>query len=205
MTDEPTLFDEPEPEPAPERPALRLTDPRPPAGYRTLDEARDWLRDRIDDGTTCPLCAQHAKVYRRTITAPMALALIAIYRKAPIGTWVDVPALAATMRTGSKRPTGGDEAKTRYWGLLEAMPDAKRDDGSTRTGWWRLTGRGADFVRGDLLVPKHARIYDGRLLGLDDSAGVIGIRDALGSRFDYDELMDMTGAPALGQRSEGVL
>ena len=118
---------------------------------------------------------------------------------------VDVPALAAEMRTGSKRPTGGDEAKTRYWGLLEAMPDAKREDGSTRTGWWRLTGRGADFVRGDLLVPKHARIYDGRLLGLDDTAGVIGIRDALGSRFDYDELMDMSGAPGAGGRSEGAL
>lgn len=31
------------------------------------------------------------------------------------------------------------------------------------------------------------------------------IRDALGSRFDYDELMDMSGAPGAGGRSEGVL
>lgn len=205
MTDEPTLFDEPEPAPEP-APAPRLRLPgEPPAGYRTLDEAREWLRNQIDDGATCPLCAQHAKVYRRTITSPMALALIAIYRHAPIGTWVDVPALAATMRTGSKRPTGGDEAKTRYWGLLEPMPDAKREDGSTRTGWWRLTGPGADFVRGDLIVPKHARIYDGRLLALDDTAGMIGIRDALGTRFDYDELMATTGAPAAGQRTDNAI
>ena len=202
MTDEPTLFDEPEDD---EPVAPAVVEHQAPDDAGTLGDAREGLRDRVDEGTQCPLCHQHAKVYRRTITSPMALALIAIYRKAPIGTWVDVPALAATMRTGSHRPTGGDEAKTRYWGLLEAMPDAKRDDGSTRTGWWRLTGRGADFVRDDLLVPKHARIYDGRLLGLDDSAGVIGIRDALGSRFDYDELMDMSGAPGAGQRSEGVL
>lgn len=37
----------------------------PPAGTDTLDQARDWLRANVDEGAHCPLCTQHAKVYRR--------------------------------------------------------------------------------------------------------------------------------------------
>ncbi len=36
-------------------------------------------------------------------------------------------------------------------------------------------------------VPRHALIYDGRLLRLEGE--LVGIRDCLGDKFDYDELM----------------
>ena len=40
----------------------------------TLDEAKAWLRDQVDDGAHCPCCGQFAKVYKRRIHPPWLLA-----------------------------------------------------------------------------------------------------------------------------------
>lgn len=111
-----------------------------------------------------------------------------MYNKA-YNDWIDVPGLAATLVTYHTRSTGGDEAKARYWNLIEAMPNVRRDDGSDRVGWWRLTAQGISFVRNEIVIAKHARIYDGRCLGLDNTQ-LVSIIDVLGKRFNYRELMD---------------
>jgi len=132
----------------------------------------------VDEGERCPCCEQFAKVYRRKITSHTAMVLIAMWRKG--GTdWVSLPALGMGH---------ADEAKARYWGLIEAKPDEVRDDGSSRTGWWRLTDRGRRFVLNLTSIPKYVRIYDGRALSMDDSQQ-INIADALGTKFNYFDLM----------------
>jgi hypothetical protein len=161
----------------------------------TLAEAREQLARRLDEGDACPCCDQFAKVYERRLTAPTGRVLIAMghARHNAIDGWIDVPALAASMTNRSSRSTGGDEAKARYWGLIEAMPNVARDDGSTRTGWWRLTPLGVAFIENRACVAKVARIYNGQLLSLDDSEQV-SIVDVLGAKFHYGELMGHTEA-----------
>lgn len=141
----------------------------------SLGDAQAWLRDRVDDGVKCPCCTQLAKVYRRTITAPMAMTLIRAYRQNR-RLWFNLPALA---------PRGGDDAKLRYWMFIEEMPN---ENPKTRTsGWWRITEYGERFVLGELAVPKYAHIYDGRVLKM--SGEKIDIKQALKNKFDYAELM----------------
>lgn len=142
----------------------------------TLLEAIDRLRARVDDGDTCPCCGQFAKVYRRKIHAAMARDLIAAWR-ANGAEWFHV-------RT-TLGHDGGDFAKLVHWELIAEF-DAARDDGG-RAGWWRVTELGERYVRGQVRVPKYARIYDGRALNLTGED--VGIRDALGTRFRYDDLM----------------
>ena len=48
----------------------------------TLGEARDWLRERIEDGEECPCCRQFAKVYRRRLYATMTGNELAAHMKA---------------------------------------------------------------------------------------------------------------------------
>ena len=142
----------------------------------TLAEARDELRRLVDDGYRCPLCTQFAKVYRRKLNSGMARSLIRMWRKAGLD-WINVPdQIGARSR---------EEGKLRYWGLVEEA-DVEREDGG-RAGWWRVTREGARFVTGKITVPKYARIYDGRCLGLHGEP--VTIRDCLGERFDYAELM----------------
>lgn len=144
----------------------------------SLDEARAWLRERVDAGETCPCCTQFAKVYRRKLSASIARVLIAMWNNAG-SEWVHLPAI---------RSRGQDEVLARHWELIEAMPDVTRDDGSSRVGWWRLTPRGTDFVHNHSRVPKYARIYNNRLLGYDGTE-TVSIIDALGTRFNYTDLM----------------
>src|ERR1044072_5955600 len=143
----------------------------------TLGEAADRLRGLVDHGHECPCCTQFAKVYRRKIHATMARELIQFYRVAGRD-WGHLPSILGY--------NGGDVTKCRYWGLI-VEDDAIRDDGSSGAGWWQGTPAGHLWVRGRLAVPKFARIYDGRCLGLEGA--LVTIRDALGDRFDYGDLM----------------
>jgi hypothetical protein len=151
----------------------------PPDGQDSLEYARKWLRDRVEDGATCPCCKQLAKVYHRKINAGQARSLIRMYRADPARGYVHLPTVV-----GSR---SREEAKLRYWGLLEEER-AKRKDGG-RAGFWRITDRGELFVLGQLRVPKYSRIYGKRCLGLDDTE-TASIVDALGTDFDYRELME---------------
>lgn len=142
-----------------------------------LGNARAWLRQRVDQGEKCPCCTQMAKVYRRKINAGMARSLITMYHVGGL-TWVHLPTqIGARSR---------EEGKLAYWGLIEERA-LKRGDGG-RAGEWRVTTKGELFLRNRMAVPKYARVFDGRLLGLD-STEMVTITDVIGDSFSYDELM----------------
>lgn len=147
----------------------------------SLQEAKDWLRVRVDDGAKCPCCTQFAKLYRRKINSTMARALILIYRNGGGSRFVHIPSLRAVLAPHHSN----EEPKLRYWDLLEEEQTVRPDGG--RAGWWRVTDLGARWVLGAATVPKYARIYDGRCLRVEGDQ--VTIRDALGDRFDYRELM----------------
>jgi hypothetical protein len=146
----------------------------------TLREARDFVQARLVEGVRCPCCTQFAKVYKRKLNSGQAWALILVYRR--VGReWCHI-----TQVDPSLAGNGGDISKLRYWGLVEEA-DERREDGG-RAGWWRVTGRGERFVLGQIRLPKYVRLYDSQPYGLYGDS--ISIRDALGSRFDYNELMN---------------
>ena len=78
-----------------------------------------------------------------------------------------------------------EEPKLRYWGLLEEELELRPDGG--RAGWWRVTELGEWFVLKEATVPRYARIYDNRCLSLVGDQ--VSITDALGTKFNYDDLM----------------
>ena len=146
---------------------------------RTIEEAKAWLRDRIYDGADCPVCTQRVQLYRRKLNAGMAKALIQIYRHA--GTeWTRVQDIPSG-------PKGGDYAKLRFWGLLEPRGDVSEDGNSA--GWWRVTDKGRAFVLDQAVVPSHVGTYNNKTYPLRDPVTLITVREALGERFKYDELM----------------
>lgn len=138
------------------------------------------LREAVKQpgGAICPTCTQHAQIYRRQIYSRMARDLIALWRAGGTEEFVHAPTVLRRAR--------GDDAKLRYWGLIEEESERRPDGG--RTGYWRVTEKGADFVRGLIRLPKHALVYNGRLLGMDDSE-TCSIQQCLGVQFDYNELM----------------
>lgn len=160
-----------------------------------LKQARDELREQAETGGRCPCCSQWAQVYYRTINAGMAAGVVGLYRWA-----LAHPGEFAHLPTVLGRRSA-EEAKLRYWGLIEEE-SALRPDGG-RAGYWRLTEYGASWALGRIRLPRYVRVYDGRRLSKPQATSRsgklrpdVGIRDALGTKFDYDELMRGEGARA---------
>jgi hypothetical protein len=135
-----------------------------------------WEAIRDGDAAACPCCGQLAKVYKRTIYSTLARNLIKAYRTAGAD-WFHGPTTVGA---------GGDFAKLAYWHLIYEADETRPDGG--RAGWWRITATGEAFIRGEIRVPKYARVYDHRKLSLEGPT--VDIKDCLGSRFDYQELMN---------------
>ncbi len=143
-----------------------------------LGEVRDRVRENAESGGAhCPACGQFTKVYKRSINGEMATTLILAWRKHQLD-WFHLPTL---LGRGS-----GDTAKLRYWGLLEHDP-TPRDDGG-QGGSWRVTNLGERFIHGRLLVDKYAHVFDSECLGF--SGPKVSIADALGKKFNWQELMN---------------
>ena len=149
----------------------------------TIQEAKTHLRENFDKGTGCPCCGQFVKRYRRSIYGTMARMLIAFYRlKHPGFMHVnDVIRL-----TGLADYRCGDWAKLVYWGLIEEKSKGKNEDKRT-SGYWRITDRGKEFVEGALTVPKYIYLYNQKYMGNDGPE--VHIRDCIGKKFSYEELM----------------
>jgi hypothetical protein len=130
----------------------------------------------------CPYCERPICAYRRSITAAMAAALIAVHRRGQ-GAWVYMPEFKMGFKHVKLRAAlaGGDVSKLRFWGLLE--PDEKR------VGYYRITQAGNLFCLDQTRLPKIADVRLNKLLGLHGD--LVGIQDALRQKFDYPELMGL--------------
>lgn len=153
-----------------------------PTGRGTvpIDRARRHLAAALIEGDACPVCGQHAQLYRRKLHATMARDLIALYR-ATVGPdggrpdYVHVPSIGIR---------GGDFAKLAHWSLIAEKPVRRGDGGAA--GYWRITNDGVAFVRGSARVPGYVLIYDGNRIGFDGDP--VGIDTILGDTFDLRDL-----------------
>lgn len=146
----------------------------------TLLQIKNWLRGEAGKpgGAKCPVCEQHVQVYRRKINSGQARSLILMYRIGGLD-WIHLPT-----QIGSR---SREEGKLAYWGLVEEEKALRPDGG--RAGYWRVTRLGELFVNNQCTVPKYARVYNQRALSLDTTERV-SIKEALGTKFNYNDLME---------------
>jgi hypothetical protein len=72
-----------------------------------------------------------------------------------------------------------------HWGLVKQKPG---EGTSARTsGLWKPTEFGIAFALGKVGVSSHIHLYNNIMVGMEDST--VMVREALGDKFDYDELM----------------
>jgi len=142
----------------------------------------------LDQGVTCPCCDQLAKLYSRKFNRNMAVCLIEMYRL------VRMEPAHVRVLTDSKlfkdNMHGGNFATSRYWGVIEQLDREPEEEDIKRTsGTWRLTNSGLEFIMGRLRLPRHIFTYNGTYLGSSGEDDMIDVSNALGSPFNYSELM----------------
>jgi hypothetical protein len=150
------------------------------ARTRMLLEAAERAR-----GTTCPCCLRPVRAYRRTLTKPMAVALVELHEhtlKHPAEPVVHLATFLWNLRSPGAR--GGDAMKLAYWGLIERLAAEDAPPQLPRTGTVRITGLGRRFAAGRQRVPSYILEQPDGTLRVPDDAPLVSIEDALGS---YDQ------------------
>lgn len=157
---------------------------------KTLAQARQEYAENLRDGGNCPCCDRYGRIYRRKFTSAMARFMIALAKKESQrpGGWVH----ALTEVPYEHR--SGDYAKPLLWGLIEERSGCSEEDGNPSTGFYRITRKGLWFVRGQIRVPKAKLVYQDREWPNSETFEEITIREALGAKFNYEELMAETVA-----------
>lgn len=159
----------------------------------TLVEARDHIQKLKESGEAgiCLACGQTVKVYRRNLNGPMAQILCLIYKyfaNPNHQEWLHVDEYLKKFQINCRY-----YSLLQHWGLIEGMP-GERNDGSRRTGYWRITRKGKEFVEGITRVPVAFYMFNSdveTMLGVDGfDVEQVSIGDCLKSGgFDYQEIM----------------
>lgn len=157
----------------------------------TLQQAKDFLRTNFKKGCKCPACGQTVKLYSRKINSGMALFLIGLYRL-EIRHQESMPGMVGREFFSNKQVmnemnltvTSLDYSVLKHFGFIEARVS---EAGKKDSGYWRLTQQGINFTQGNIDTAKHVFLYNNKAQGYSDEKTTI--KQALGDKFDFDELM----------------
>lgn len=118
----------------------------------------------------CPTCGASIKKNWYFLTAGHGFALLKIYR--------------AVIEKGENKINVPKEVKmdkveyTVYQKLhMHALTAKVKENGQTKKGWYLITKRGADFIRGEISVPEAVQSFRNRIVG--HSQNYITITDLL--------------------------
>lgn len=153
----------------------------------TLEQARELLkaelREQLEKGAHCEICTQYVRMYKKILSSTAVLLMIKLY-KLEEATGEKYHHLNDLMK-GYSISGCGDFATTRFWGLVEEMPNT--DPTKKASGMWSLTENGKKFVKKEARVKSHARIFNARCYGL--VGDFVDVKEALREKFNYQELM----------------
>lgn len=144
----------------------------------SLADAIRQMRSEVKDGTNCPCCGRLVKLYKRKLSAEMVVFLIALCREFE-GDYLDI----RTLRTWKYQR--GDYAYLAHWGLVEQKPG--NEPGKRGSAHWKPMPKAFLFLRRRGLAPSHIHMLCGQFLGFSEE--LVSVDDALGQKFNYDELM----------------
>ena len=134
----------------------------------------DWNKTIESEGGYCPCCGKWGKIYKIKLSQHLALCLRWIATHGDEDGWVDVQ---------NKAPRWMLKSKTypllEHWGLIESQ--------AKRSGVWRATLRGSDFISSTITQPSAVHIYDNKVWGFEDEE--VSFRGCFGKHFDFDEMM----------------
>lgn len=145
----------------------------------TLREVKHYLKENWLQGAECPACNQFVKMYKHKINGIAVSDLIRLYKL------TESSDEQYHHISHFSRDRGGAFAKLVHWGLAESQIN---EDTSKRTsGMWAITEKGKRFVQCDIEVPQYAYLYNSECKAM--SPNTVDVTEALGTKFDYAELM----------------
>lgn len=149
---------------------------------------------RTNKGAICGCCGQKVKLYSRTITAEMCVALILIYkyyRHSPNAKtneyYTKEDFFSEILTDKDANYIINDFTKLKYWDLVAPMPTHPTKI-KYKKGYWGITDNGVKFVQREVAMPKYALVYNDMVDShITEPVMIDDILKEAG--FDYGELL----------------
>jgi len=149
---------------------------------------------RTNKGAICGCCGQKVKLYSRTITAEMCVALILIYkyyRHSPNAKtneyYTKEDFFSEILTDKDANYIINDFTKLKYWDLVAPMPTHPTKI-KYKKGYWGITDNGVKFVQREVAMPKYALVYNDMVDShITEPVMIDDILKEAG--FDYEELL----------------
>tara|TARA_Y100000114_G_C11750844_1_gene324243 strand:- start:166 stop:792 length:627 start_codon:yes stop_codon:yes gene_type:complete len=167
----------------------------------TVEFAQRRLAAFMDEGTSCPCCGQHVELRDEIMTRTVAEPLIWMTENYASIDWSSGHPIVTESRWVSVAESGPKSfrsarhyTRAKYWGLIEKL-ETDSIEADLKSGMWRVTQKGVDFVSGRILIPKKAVVYLGKQRGykgdlIDISQALrreFSLRDSLGPYITKDK------------------
>lgn len=159
----------------------RMILPEHALDFDALDDARVWVNDRMEDGSSCPCCGQWVRLNKFSIQSTVAYALIhidAYFMELDAASWLHVRQFVDKLKY---KPT--NIPMLRHWGILERR-EGEKEDGNPRLGEYRITPLGHQYAQGNVSLPEFLYYYNDTPYRLDGP--LRDIKYALGDAFNYE-------------------
>jgi len=149
--------------------------------FTSIEEAKTWLKTNSKTGCICPCCNRLVKIYKRKLNSGMAQELIDLY-------CLSYNDLETKYHHHTKfaKLSGGELSKLTHWGLVCEKPNTIED--KRTSGFWGITKKGIQFVENKISIEKYIFLLDAELIA--HSKEHTNIIESLGSKFNYNELME---------------
>lgn len=148
----------------------------------SIENAKVFLKENWKKGLDCPCCGRYVKLYTYSFNSSMAKLLIFMYKQKKLGnTPIHIEQTLADKGIRSVQV----QSKLVHWGLIE--PIENLDTAKRMSGYYFLTDEGEKFVLGFSRLPKSIDYYNEVVYARSEE--LIDIKQALGKKFNYAELM----------------
>ncbi len=156
----------------------------------SIEEIRRQFEENSNKDQVCPCCFTAIKKKRKRYlysTLVHGLVLLDNFSKThPDVEWVHAERLFKKIKNASTS-SRGDFAKLRYWGFVELKTGTS---GKSRSGLYKITARGREFVNGIMSVSKAVWVHRGKLIEWEKET--VTLQQALGVDFDLNEVLSST-------------
>lgn len=158
-------------------------------GKDTLEQSRVFLQENAKKGVKCPCCSQKVKLYKRTLSPVMCLALINIYKFYKHNENADIDEFYTKddFFFDSETWMYADFQKLYYFDCI-APKFTSTKDVKRKKGYWQITDIGIKFVQREIGLPNFCYVFNNEVE--EHSTQFSTIEQILQSvGWEYDNLM----------------
>jgi hypothetical protein len=140
----------------------------------------------VKDSTRCEHCDRLMKVYKYKILNSMVYALAIIYRHAKKTgeEWIHLNKFFDDYPLPSVRHW----EYLQYWDLIIASPEEASDGNPSGIGFYKITLKAEEFLKGNIKIPKFCLHYRRKVIGMSEVT--IDVNEAYKKPFDFEKFME---------------